>query len=336
MVGMMAISAQSPADAAGNLTLTVAQGGEGLGWFPAYVAREKGYFTAEKLDVKFVITPGGSEAAAAVVSGSADIADAAHHAIRGQMKGYDFVLVANSVDQYAVMVVVSTAAVKKAGLIKGAPLSEVVKKLRGLRIGISSPGSSTDMIIRALFALNGMNGDRDATLIPFGTGGPMQAALETNQIDAFVFSSPFPEIVQQKGEGEILINLANGELPQLSGYPYTGYFTTRKVIQTKPAAIQAFVNAIYKAEMYIHAYPEESVQIAQKSFPDLDPKVLRQSVMNNIPAIPDYPVTSKAQIETTMNWLKLSASDREKVPYSKLVDNSFAFHAIDSIGLVPK
>jgi NitT/TauT family transport system substrate-binding protein len=216
---------------------------------------------------------------------------------------------------------------------KGDPLSTVVTKMKGLKIGISSPGSSTDMIMRALFALNGLNGDRDATLVPFGTGGPMQAALETHQIDAFVFSSPFPELVQQKGEGEIMINLANGELKQLSGYPYTGYFTTRKVIKEKPQAVQAFVDGIYRAELFIHEHPEEAVTVAQKSFPDFDPTVLRQSVLNNIPAIPEYPITSMAQIETTMNWLKMSPQDRAKVPYSKLVDNSFAYHAIDAIGL---
>jgi NitT/TauT family transport system substrate-binding protein len=156
--------------------------------------------------------------------------------------------------------------------------------------------------------------------------------METGQTDAFVFSSPFPELVEARGVGEILINLALGDLKQLSGYPYTGYFTTRKVITEKPKAVQAFVDAIYKAEIFIHTYPEETIKIAQATFSDLDPQVLRMAVLNTIPAIPEYPVTSKVQIETTLNWLDYKPEDRAKLPFDKVVDNSFAFRAIDNIG----
>jgi NitT/TauT family transport system substrate-binding protein len=319
-----------------KLSVTVAQGGEGLGWLPAYIARANKYFDDENLAVRFVITPGGSEAAAAVVSGSADFADAAHHAFRGQLRGYDFVLVANAMDQYAVMLVVSNKAIAKAGLKKGDPMSKVIPAMKGLRIGISSPGSSTDMIIRTFFKQYGLNPDRDATLTPFGTGGPMQAAMETDQIDAFVFSSPFPEIVEAHGEGQILINLALGDFKQLSGYPYTGYFTSRKVITEKPKAVQAFVDAIYKAELFIHTYPEETIKIAQTTFSDLDPGVLRLAVLNTIPAIPRDPITSKVEIETALNWNAYKPEDRAKLTFDKVVDNSFAFKAIDTIGAVPK
>jgi NitT/TauT family transport system substrate-binding protein len=319
-----------------KLSITVAQGGEGLGWLPAYIARANKYFDDENLTVRFVITPGGSEAAAAVVSGSADFADAAHHAFRGQLRGYDFVLVANAMDQYAVMLVVSNKAIAQAGLKKGDPMSKVIPAMKGLRIGISSPGSSTDMIIRTFFKQYGLNPDRDATLTPFGTGGPMQAAMETDQIDAFVFSSPFPEIVEAHGEGKILINLALGDFKQLSGYPYTGYFTSRKVITEKPKAVQAFVDAIYKAELFIHSYPEETIKIAQATFSDLDPAVLRLAVLNTIPAIPRDPITSKVEIETALDWNAYKPEDRAKLSFDKVVDNSFAFKAIDTIGAVPK
>jgi len=317
-----------------RMSVTVAQGGEGLGWLPAYIARANGYFDAENLDVKIVLTQGGSEAAAAVVSGSAEFADAAHHAFRGQLKGYDFVLVADAMDQYGIMLVVSKKAMEKIGLKGGEPMEKIIPALKGLRIGITSPGSSTDMIIRALLKQQGLNPDRDVTLTPFGTGGPMQAAMETDQTDAFIFSSPFPELVEQAGLGTIVINLAKGDLKALSGYPYTGYFTSRDVIKKKPEAVQAFVNALYKAELFIHTYPEETIKIAQETFKDLDPEVLRMSVINTIPAIPQDPVISKAQIETTLNWLNYKPEDRAKLGFDKVVDNSFAFKAINSIGPV--
>ena len=318
-----------------RLSVTVAQGGEGLGWLPANIARANKYFDEEKLDVRFVLTPGGSEAAAAVVSGSADFADAAHHAFRGQLRGYDFVLVADGMDQYGIMLVASKAAIAKAGLKKGDPIARIIPAMKGLRIGITSPGSSTDQIIRALFKEYGLNPDRDATLTPFGTGGPMQAAMETDQIDAFIFSSPFPEIVEARGVGTILINLAMGDLKKLSGYPYTGYFTTRKVINEKPKAVQAFVNALYKAELFIHTYPEQTIALSQEMFKDLDPEVIRLAVLNTIPAIPQDPIISRAQIETALNWLNYKPEERAKLAYGKVVDNSFAIRAIDTIGEVP-
>src|SRR5450756_2565843 len=98
LLGGLLLALPTFASAQATLSVTVAQGGEGLGWLPAYIARANKYFDEENLAVRFVITPGGSEAAAAVVSGSADFADAAHHAFRGQLRGYDFVLVADAMD----------------------------------------------------------------------------------------------------------------------------------------------------------------------------------------------------------------------------------------------
>lgn len=313
------------------LSATLAQGGEGLIWFPAYVAKANKYFEEENLNLKIIITPGGSEATAAVLGGSADFADSIHHAMKAQLQGQDLVVVADAMDQYGLLLVVSKKALEKTGLKKGDPLEKVVRGMKGLRIGITSPGSSTDLVTRALFNRYGMNPDREASLIPFGTGGPMLAAIETDQADAFIYTSPFPETVVARGKGEVLVNLTAGDVKELSGYPYTAYFTNRKVINEKPQVVQAFVNAIYKAELFIHKYPEKAIAIAKASFKDMDAKVLEDAVINTISAIPQDPIVSRAQVEVALNWLKYTPEERAKMPYEKLVDNRFAFRAVESI-----
>lgn len=314
-----------------QMTATLAQGGEGLIWFPAYVAKANKYFEEENLNLKIIITPGGSEATAAVLGGSADFADSIHHAMKAQLQGQDLVVVADAMDQYGLLMVVSKKALEKTGLKKGDSLEKVIKGMKGLRIGITSPGSSTDLVTRALFNRYGINPDREAVLIPFGTGGPMLAAIETDQTDAFIYTSPFPETVVARGRGEVLINLTSGDVKELSGYPYTAYFASRKVINEKPQVVQAFVNAIYKAELFIHKYPEKAIAIAKVAFKDMDSKVLEDAVINTVSAIPQDPIVSRAQVEVALNWLKYSPEDRAKMPFERLVDNRFAFKAIETI-----
>jgi NitT/TauT family transport system substrate-binding protein len=82
------------------------------------------------------------------------------------------------------------------------PVDEKIRRMKGLRIGITSPGSTTDTTARTLFKARGMDPDQTVQLLPLGGGSNMLAALEKGAADGFVWSAPQPQIAVQKGIGE--------------------------------------------------------------------------------------------------------------------------------------
>ena len=78
-------------------------------------------------------------------------------------------------------------------------LDEKLKRLHGVKIGITSPGSSTDEFMRTIMLVRGMDPSRDVQLQPIGIGAPMVAAMEAGATDGFAFMSPFTDMAVSQG-----------------------------------------------------------------------------------------------------------------------------------------
>ena len=83
------------------------------------------------------------------------------------------------------------------------PIDEKIKRMQGLKIGMSSSGSSTDALIRSLFLARGYDPDKVVNLQPLGNGpGPARCwFFEKKLIDGVVWPSPVPEIIEYRGLG---------------------------------------------------------------------------------------------------------------------------------------
>src|ERR671933_2398728 len=132
--------------------ITFAVGGKSLLYYlPLTIAERKGYFKNEGVDVEIVDFPGGAKALQAMVGGSADIVSGAYeHVVDMHAKGVEvqeFVLQ----DRYSGIVL---------GLAKAKAASyKSAKDLRGLKIGVTAPGSSTNIFVNALLARDGLAPD---------------------------------------------------------------------------------------------------------------------------------------------------------------------------------
>ena len=99
-------------------------------------------------------------------------------------------------------------------------LDEKIKRLHGLRIGITSPGSSTDEFMRTILEVRGMDPATAVRLQPIGIGAPMVAATEGGSIDGFAFMSPFTDMIVSKGEGQIIADPMQDNVPEYKDVPY--------------------------------------------------------------------------------------------------------------------
>jgi NitT/TauT family transport system substrate-binding protein len=142
--------------------VTIAVGGKpALYYLPLSIAEQLGYFKDEGLDVEIVDFAGGSKSLQAVVGGSADVvAGAYEHTINLQARKQYFTSFAliGRAPQISVGVTKAKMATYKSP-----------KDLKGMKIGVSAPGSSTNMVANYVMAQGGLT-PKDASFIGVGTG----------------------------------------------------------------------------------------------------------------------------------------------------------------------
>lgn len=143
------VSGGALAEALEKPKITIAVGGKPLLYYlPLTIAERRGFFKDEGLTVEIVDFPGGARALQAMVGGSADIVSGAYeHTINMQAKGINIVGIALE-GRYS-------------GIVLGVHKSKITqykspKDMKGWKIGVTAPGSSTNMMVSSLLAKDGL------------------------------------------------------------------------------------------------------------------------------------------------------------------------------------
>ncbi len=226
--------------------VTLAVGGKNLLYYlPLTIAEQLGYFKAEGLDVTIVDFAGGSKALQAVVGGSADVVSGAfEHTITMQAKG-----------QFMRAFVLQGAApqIVLGYNPKTMPNYKSVADLKGKKIGVSAPGSSTNVMANFVLAKAGLK-PTDVSFIGVGTGSGAVAAMRSGQIDAMSNLDPVITLLQRSGDLKIIADTRMvAESDKVFGGPMPAgcLYAPQTFIDKNPATVQALTNAMVRADMWI-------------------------------------------------------------------------------------
>src|SRR5947209_19600079 len=156
--------------------LTLGVGGKtALYYLPLTICERLGYFREQGLDVTVNDFRGGAQSLQALVGGSVDVVTGAYeHTIRMQAKGQDIRAVIE-LGRFP-GIVVGLRKDKAAGYRSAADL-------KGMKIGVSAPGSSTNFFVMYLMAQAGLK-PTDAAYLGVGIGPAAVAAMKKGEIDA--------------------------------------------------------------------------------------------------------------------------------------------------------
>ena len=244
LVVALALGAGPSAWAAEKVTVGI--GGVGLMvYLPTVLAKTKGYFADEGLDVEILdIKGGGSQAASALIGGSVDFsANAIDHAIKAKAQGKDLLAVHSHVRLAPMGLVVAN---KYKGEIKS------IADLKGRPLGVTSPGSQTHMVLGYLLAKNGVKAD-EVKIIGAG-GNTMPLAIEKDTVHAGVLVDPFFTVFLKQGKGYALVDMftTKGTIEAMGGEVQgTTLLTRPDVVAKRPATVQKMVNALVRANKFI-------------------------------------------------------------------------------------
>ncbi len=242
--------------------VSIAVGGKNLLYYlPLTVAESLGYFKDEGLDAQVIDFAGGSQALRAVVGGSADVVSGAfEHTVNMQSKGQRmraFVLQGR-----APQIVL---AVNK----KTMPQFKSIADLKGKKIGVTAPGSSTNIMANFVLAKAGLK-PSDVSFIGVGATNAAIAAIRQGQIDALSHLDPVITILERAGDIQVVTDTRIvAEADRVFGGPMPAacLYAPQAFIDKHPNTVQALANAIVRADKWIQrAGPGEIIKVVPEGF----------------------------------------------------------------------
>jgi ABC-type nitrate/sulfonate/bicarbonate transport system substrate-binding protein len=253
------------------------------------------------------------------------------HVIKARGQGADIVAIGDVFDVYGMTIALSNEAIARKGITLDMPIDEKVKRLQGLKIGISSPGSSTDALIRSELLARGYDPDKTVSLLPFGAGTSILAAFEKKLTDGVVYVAPIPEIIEQKGLGKSVINPFKNDVPELVNVPFVVTVTSRATLQNKPDLMRRAMRALAKEEAFAATHPEETAKIMRQYFPDLDASLYAKVVETYRKAAARSPILTREQVKKTVAWMNIGAKTKVTAKFEEVVDDRLAKEAVEAL-----
>lgn len=242
--------------------LTLGVGGKALLYYlPLTIAERQGHFKDFGLDVEINDFAGGARSLQALVGGSVDLVTGAYeHTIRMQAKGQD---IRSTLELLRFPTIVVAVRKDLAGKVKNAA------DLKGMKIGVTAPGSSTHITVVHAMVKAGLK-PTDASFIGVGAGASGVAAMKKGEIDAISHLEPVISKLEQDGDIQVLIDTrTEAGTRALFGAtnPAACLYLRQDFIEKNPNTTQAAVNALYKALRWVDkATPEQIADAVPEQF----------------------------------------------------------------------
>ena len=242
--------------------LTIAVGGKNLFYYlPLTIAEQLGYFKDEGLQVEIPDFAGGAKALQALVGGSADVVSGAYeHTINMQAKNQPIMSVVLQGRAPQIVMAVST---------KTMPGYKSIADLKGKKIGVTAPGSSTAMMASYVLAKAGLKAS-DVSFIGVGASSGAISAVKSGQVDAIANLDPVITMLQRDNLIKVVADtrtLKDTQSVYGGPMPAACLYTPVKFVQDNPGTTQALANAMVRALRWLQkAGPSDIVKTVPDSY----------------------------------------------------------------------
>ena len=302
--------------------VAIAVGGKNLFYYlPLTIAEQLGYFKDEGLQVEISDFAGGAKALQALVGGSADVVSGAYeHTINMQAKGQQ--ITAFVLQGRAPQIVLGVSA-------KNMPNYKSIADLKGKKIGVTAPGSSTNMMANFVLAKGGLK-PTDVSFIGVGASAGALSALRSGQIDAIANLDPVITMLEQKKEIKVVADtrtlkdtndVFGGPMPAATLYASDAF------IKKYPNTTQALSNAMVRALKWLQkAGPSDIIKVVPESYLLGDRALYLEAFMKVREALSPDGVIPDAGPKTALKTLQAFEPDLagKNIDLAKTYTNEFA------------
>src|ERR1700743_1648148 len=239
-------TAGHPQGALEKTHLAIATPGSVISYYPFEIALAKGYFKDEGLDVDRSMYAGGPQTLQALLGGSADMVVSAY--------SNTLTMAAHGQHVQAFVLMIKYPAFVLGITKQGQAKYTSLKSLANMKIGVTSPGASTNMILDAIAARNGVD-RKSYAVIGVGAQASAAAAVKQGQLDALVGIDPTITMLTEANELKVVADLRTGKgvMDSIGSatYPEGSVISTTEFIRKNPHTVQAMVKAMLRAEKFL-------------------------------------------------------------------------------------
>lgn len=289
-------------------------------YLPATLADQLGYYKDEGITVEIDDLKGGADALKALLGGSVDIVTGFYeHTIRTQTQG-KFIETVALFDQYPGLVMM--VGKQHADQVRS------IKDLAGHPVGVTSPGSSTDEMIKFLEKKNGMAADA-IPVVAIGSGSTAIAAITSGQVWAGVTVEPAVSQMDKAGTAKALYDTRTpqGTKAVFGGtWPAGGFYVPAEFARENPRTVQAMVRAGVRTLKYLKTHT--AAQIADhlpSSFYGGDKAAFVETLQANLAMFSDTGLMPSDGPGIVFDTVKTAdpKTDWSTVELKRTYDNSF-------------
>ena len=276
----------------------------GINSMPYAVAREKGYFLEEGLQLDFIVTSAAA-AMAATHSGAVEFTGFAGSAIGAAMQGLP-------------LKVILALSKKPKYWIFSKPEIRSLAELSGSTIAVGVRGGGPHIYALIILDKFGLAGKVQVLPLSGFTARAVAQLLINGQIQAGYASDSTYYELKDRGFRE-LVNYGD-HIEE----PSSAVAVSQEILNRKPELVQAFVNASYKGMLYFRQNRNESIAIMVKHM-KLPPATSTRLYDLTIPAFGGDGIIGYAPLRKLLESRKeVLGLDAEIPPYNALVDSRFA------------
>lgn len=201
------------------------------------------------------------------------------------------------------------------------------KDLKGKTVIPGRKGGVPYMTLEYVLKQNGINPKTDLTLDDSIKFDLMAGAFTGGTAEYVTLFEPTASMTQDAGKGYIVASVgeASGEVP------YTAYCAKKSYIEKNSNVIEGFTRAIYEGQIWVKSHTaREIAEKIQEFFPSTAVESLEKSVQayKDIDAWNETPVLKQEAFDKLQLIMTEAGELKEKAPYEKIVNNSFAEKAI--------
>jgi NitT/TauT family transport system substrate-binding protein len=230
-------------------------------YLPLTVTERLGFFREEGLDVVIQDFGAGARALQALIGGSVEVVAGGYdHTIQMQALGRDIVAFV-LLNRYPGLVL----AVRKDLESEIRSISD----LKGRRVGVTAPGSSTHIFVNYLLIKSGLR-PTDVSIVSTSVGAQAVAAVQNRLVDAISNVEPAISLLSERGLIRVLADTrtAQGTRAVLGGeYPFASLYTTRAWLERNPDKAQRLTNAMVRGLRWMQGKtPEEIAAVLPEEY----------------------------------------------------------------------
>lgn len=271
-----------------------------------WTAVEAGYFRGEGIEVQITRVDSTSRSIPVLLSGEAQFSSLdGQTIIEADVKGADLQAVAAATNRFVFFVMAD-------------PSIKTPADLKGKRLGITTPGSSTDTAARKALALWNLEPNTDIALVPLASGPNVLTGLTAKQIDAGVLGPPTSTRARMAGYEEML-NLAKDG----PDYPSVTFGTTQKYLNQNPQVALGFVRAYSRGLHRFKIDKPFALQVLGKYLELNDQAVLEDTWEVFSQVFEDIPYVNPRGVQNAIESVAQTVPAAVSATPDRFVDSSF-------------